>query len=53
VETCGVGFADSEILLGALGALRDPAPQLGLETIARLAERFRVQSIAREVKRRA
>jgi hypothetical protein len=52
LETHGVGFAESALLLGAIAALRDPAPQLGLETIGRLAERFRVQSVALEAGRR-
>lgn len=51
VETRGVGFAESEILLGALAALREPVPALGLETIGRLAERFRVQSVALQARR--
>jgi hypothetical protein len=33
--------------------LREPVPVLGLETIARLAERFRVQSVALEARRLA
>jgi hypothetical protein len=36
VETRGLGFAEAQILLGALASLRDPVPVLGLETIARL-----------------
>jgi hypothetical protein len=46
VETRGVGFAESEMLLSALAALREPVPVLGPETIARLAERSRAQSVA-------
>jgi hypothetical protein len=51
IETPGVGFPESEMLLGALAALREPAPVLSLETIARLAERFRVQSVALQARR--
>jgi hypothetical protein len=51
IETRAVGFAEAQVLLGALAALRDPAPQLGLETIVRLAERFRVQSVALQARR--
>jgi hypothetical protein len=50
-ETRGVGFAEAQVLLGALAALRDPAPALGLETIARLAERLRVQSVALQARK--
>jgi len=39
VETRGVGLAEAQMLLGAVAALREPVPVLGLETIARLAER--------------
>lgn len=46
VETRGVTIAEAQVLLGALAALRDPAPALALETIARVAERFRAQSVA-------
>jgi len=41
------------MLLGALAALREPVPLLALETIARVAERFRVPSIALEARRLA
>ena len=53
VETRGVGFAEAQILLGALAALRDPVPTMGLETIARLAERLRIQSVALQAARLA
>ena len=46
VETRGVGFAESQILLGALAALRELVPLLALETIARLTERLRVNFVA-------
>jgi hypothetical protein len=52
VETRSVGFAEAQVLLGALAALREPVPLLGLETTARFAERFRVQSVAPEARRR-
>jgi len=53
LEARGVGFAESEMLLGALAALREPVPVLGLETIARLGERSRVQSVALQARRLA
>jgi hypothetical protein len=48
-----VGFAESQILLGALAALWEPVPLPALETIPRVAERLRAQSIALEARRRA
>jgi hypothetical protein len=50
VNTRGVGFAESEMLLRR--APRASA-RFGLETIARLAERFRTQSVALEARRLA
>jgi hypothetical protein len=43
----------SPILRGALAALREPVPLLALETIARVAEPFRVQSDALRARRLA
>ena len=48
----GLELADAQILLGALAALREPVPRVGLETVALLADRFKAQSVALEVKRR-
>lgn len=44
-EIRGVDISDAQLLLGALGGLRNPVPELELETIARIAERLRAQSI--------
>jgi hypothetical protein len=51
VETRGVGFAESQLLLGALAALREPVPVLGLEMIVRLAERLGARSVALQAHR--
>lgn len=51
VETRGVTIAEAQVLLGALAALREPAPAVALETIARVAERLRAQSVALQARR--
>jgi hypothetical protein len=52
VETLGVDIADSQLLLGAVAGLREPLPRVQLETIALVAERYKVSSVARVARRR-
>ena len=51
LETPGVALEDALLLLGAIVGLRDPAPRLALETLAGVAERLRVDSVARVARR--
>jgi hypothetical protein len=52
VETRGLDLADSQLLLGAVAGLREPVPRVQLETIALVAERYKVSSVARSARRR-
>ena len=52
VETRGIDIADSQLLLGAVAGLHEPVPRVQLETIALLAERYKVSSVARAARRR-
>ncbi len=53
VETSGVRVPDLQLLLGAVAGLREPAPRVSLETIATVADRFRVGSVATTARRLA
>lgn len=53
VETSGVRVPDLQLLLGAVAGLREPAPRASLETIATVADRFRVGSVATTARRLA
>jgi hypothetical protein len=50
-EVKGLRVADSQLLLGAVAGLADPAPRVSLETLAAVAERFRASAVARTARR--
>ena len=52
LETSAIGVADAQLLLGAVAGLDDVALRVQLETIALLAERYKVSSVARVARRR-
>jgi hypothetical protein len=52
LEVRGLEIADAQLLLGALAGLREPVPRVSLETIALVADRFRIDSVARSARRR-
>jgi hypothetical protein len=51
VETSGVRVPDLQLLLGAVAGLRDPVPRVPLETIASVADRFRLGSVSTTARR--
>ena len=51
LETRAVDVADAQLLLGAVAGLREPVPRVQLETIALVAERYKVSSVARVARR--
>jgi hypothetical protein len=52
LESRGVGIADSQLLLGAVAGLNDVATRVQVETIALLAQRYRVSSVVMVARRR-
>jgi hypothetical protein len=52
IETRGVDIADAQLLLGAVAGLNDIALRVQLETIALVAERYKVSSVAQVARRR-
>jgi hypothetical protein len=52
LEVRGLEIADAQLLLGALAGLREPVPRVSLETIALVAARFGIDSVARSARRR-
>ena len=52
LETRPIGVADAQLLLGAVAGLNDVALRVQLETIALVAERYKVTSVARVARRR-
>ena len=47
LETRPIGLADAQLLLGGVAGLNDVALRVQLETIALVAERYKVSSVAR------
>ena len=52
LETRPIGVVDPQLLLGAVAGLNDVALRAQLETIALVAERYKVSSVARVARRR-
>jgi hypothetical protein len=51
VETAGLRVPDLQLVLGAVAGLREPVPRLALETLAAVAERFKLGSVATAARR--